>query len=263
MMTPLPPGVWLLVPSTQTSVPMTICCASIGTRAGPAALDDESDRRDLRALGCSLAAAAAGRLFLALMSAQVCGFFRFGSRQPRHWALTPTSGIYHHVSPLRVAAAAPKNSGPSRAPTPATTDAQYRCSERGQRVSRLTTRPEWHLVDDSDAYGHQVEIAPPNGAAARPFDRTRARARACHQAAVRRAGESAAALCHVGQSRTAHHGALIVRVGRVEAAAPQAWAGSRARGHHRKLPEASLTHSDDPLSIAPGDTSEAPTLAVL
>ena len=242
---------------------MTICCASIGTRAGPAALDDESDWRDLRALGCSLAAAAAGRLFLALMSAQVCGFFRFGSRQPRHWALTPTSGICHHVSPLRVAAAAPKNSGPRRAPTPAATAAQYRCSERGQRVSGFTTRPERHLVDDSDAYGHQVEIAPPNGAAARPREAQRARARACQQALARRASESDAALCHVGQLRTAHHGALIVRVGRVEAAAPWAWAGSRARGRHRKLPEASLTRSNDPLSIAPGHSSEAPTLAFL
>ena len=126
-----------------------------------------------------------------------------------------------------------------RAPTPATTAAQYRCSERGQRVSRLTTRPEQHLVDDSDAYGHRVEIAPPIGAAARPLDRTRARARACHQAAVRRAGESAAALCRVGQSRTAHHGALIVRVGRAEAAAPRARAGSRARGRHHRQAAAS------------------------
>ena len=148
-------------------------------------------------------------------------------------------------------AAAAKNSGPSRAPTPATTAAQYRCSERGQWVSGFTTRPERHLVDDSDAYGHQVEIAPPNGAAARPREAQRARARACQQALARRAGESDAALCHVGQLRTAHHGALIVRVGRVEAAAPWAWAGSRARGrHHRRLPAAGSRRSAGPLPLA-------------
>ena len=113
-------------------------------------------------------------------------------------------------------AAAAKNSGPSRAPAPAATAAQYRCSERGQRVSGFTTQPEQHLVDDSDTSRARRAIAAPIGAAARPLDRTRARARACRQAAVRRAGESAAALCHVGQLRTAHHGALIVRVGTLD-----------------------------------------------
>ena len=146
-------------------------------------------------------------------------------------------------------AAAAKNSGPRRAPAPAATAAQHRCSERGQRVSGFTARPEQHLVDDSDAYGHQVEIAPPNGAAARPREAQKARARACQQALARRAGESAAALCRVGQSHTARHGALIVRVGRAEAAAPRARAGSRARGrHHRRLPAAGWRRSALPLA---------------
>ena len=107
-----------------------------------------------------------------------------------------------------------KNSGPRRAPAPAATAARYRCSERGQPVSGLTTRPSQHLVDDSGTSCRQAEIAGPVGAATRPHEAERARARACQGALARRAGESDEALCHVSRSLTAHYGVLMARVGR-------------------------------------------------